>query len=125
MSDKKFQYIYKAPTAEERREIDSIRREYEEGEGASKMERLRRLHARVKNTANILGLSLGIFGFLVFGLGMTMILEWGLLFYGVLVGVVGCGIMGIAYPLYKWLLKRNKKKYGGEILRLSEELLNE
>ena len=30
----------------------------------------------------------------------------------------------LAYPLYRWIFKRQKAKYGEEILRLSEQLLN-
>ncbi len=125
MKENKFYYAYTAPTAEERREIDSIRRQYEEGEGESKLTTLRRLHARVKRSARIFALSLGIGGCLIFGLGLTMILEWGLPLYGVLVSLIGGVGMGLAYPVYQRLFKRNKKKYGGEILRLSEELLRE
>jgi hypothetical protein len=33
--------------------------------------------------------------------------------------------MVFAYPAYKWLLTKNKAKYGAEIIKLSEELLNE
>ncbi len=123
MSENKFHYVYSAPTAEERKEIDSIKREYEQGRGESKMEGLRRLHARVKRLPTALALALGIGGCLLFGLGLTLVLEWGKTPAGVLVGVAGCLPMAAAYPLYKQLIKRNKQKYGGEILRLSEELL--
>ncbi len=119
----KFHYVYSAPTAEERKEIDSIRKEYEEGAGESKLQRLRRLHARVKKSALILSLTVGIVGCLLFGLGLTMILEWGRTAWGVLTSVGGGVPMAVAYPLYKKQLGRGRKKYGGEILRLSEELL--
>ncbi len=125
MKENKFHYVYSAPTAEERKEIESIRRQYADGETGSKMERLRRLHARVKGSATTLALCLGGGGCLIFGLGLTMILEWKLLFWGVIVAAVGCLPMGVAYPAYGWRLRRNKKRYGGEILALSEEILNE
>ncbi len=121
----KFEYRYVAPTEEERKEISSIRRQYEGGtQEESKLSRLRRLDARVKNTANGVSLSAGIVFCLVFGTGMSAILVWESLLVGVLLSAVGTAGMIAAYPAYKWLYRRGKKKYGEEILRLSEELLN-
>ena len=49
--------------------------------------------------------------------------------YHLIVGSAIClaGMLpiGLAYPVYKYVLKKCKAKYGGEILRLSEEILNE
>lgn len=121
-----FNYRYTAPTEEERKEIDSIRRQYAPQEQTeTKMERLRRLDALVKNTATVWSLVLGILGTLVFGLGLTMILEWNILLWGIVIMAVGSIPAAIAYPVYKVLLKKYKNRYGEEILRLSEELLNE
>ncbi len=122
----KFNYKYIAPTEEERKEIDSIRRQYAPQEKTeTKLERLRRLDGHVKNTAIIWSLVLGVVGTLVFGLGLTMILEWSMLNWGILLMAVASIPMAIAYPVYKLTLNKGKAKYGDEILRLSEELLNE
>ena len=121
-----FNFKYTAPTEEERKEIDSIRRQYAPQEHVeSKMERLRRLDALVKNTATIWSLVLGVVGTLALGLGLTMILEWNIWLWGVVLMAVGSAPIAIAYPVYKFLLNKGKAKYGDEILRLSEELLNE
>ena len=121
-----FNFKYSAPTEEERKEIDSIRRQYAPQEQTeSKIERLRRLDALVKNTATIWSLVLGVLGTLIFGLGLTMILEWNILIWGIVVMVVGTPLIAIAYPVYKSVLKIYKNRYGDEILELSEELLNE
>ena len=126
MENKQFNYTYKAPTEEERREIESIKRQYEEPKTEEgKLERLRRLNNYVNGLATALSLVAGVLGILIFGLGLTMVLEWSLLVGGIAVMIVGIPPMAIAYPLYNKVLKRNKKKYGNEILRLSEELLNE
>ena len=121
----KFEYNYSAPTEEERREIASIRRQYEDRSNSpeGKLERLRRLDAYVNNMATAVSLVAGVIGLLIFGLGLAMVLEWGLYFWGVLVAAVGLPPMAAAYPLYRKMLAQNKKKYGEEILRLSEELL--
>ena len=121
-----FNFRYTAPSQEERKEIDSIRRQYSPQEQTeTKLERLRRLDGLVKNTAIIWSLVLGVLGCLIFGLGLTMILEWDILLWGIILMAVGSVPMAVAFPLYNRLLKKGKAKYGDEILRLSEELLNE
>ncbi len=120
-----FNFKYTAPTEEERKEIDSIRRQYcPQSPTETKMERLRRLDALVKNTAMIWSLALGIVGTLTLGLGLTMILEWSIWLWGIVLMAVGSIPMAIAYPVYKAVLQKYKNRYGEEILRLSEELLN-
>ena len=121
-----FNFRYTAPSQEERKEIDSIRRQYcPQDKTESKMEKLRRLDSLVKNTAMIWSLCLGVIGCLIFGLGLTMILEWSIWLWGIVLMAVGSVPMAFAYPVYKKKLKKYKDKYGEEILRLSEELLNE
>lgn len=121
-----FNFKYSAPTEEERKEIDSIRRQYIPQEKTeSKIERLRRLDSLVKNTAIIFSLVLGVVGTLLFGLGLTMILEWNIWLWGVVLMVLGAIPMAIAYPVYQRVLRKYKHRYGEEILRLSEEILNE
>ncbi|MBQ3234778.1 MAG: hypothetical protein IJA97_01295 [Clostridia bacterium] len=122
----KFNFKYVAPTEEERKEIASIRKQYvPKSEGESKLERLRRLDAKVKNVPAITALILGVLGTLIFGLGLSMILEWGLLVWGIVICVVGAIPAIVAYPVYTSVLNSYKKRYGDEILKLSEELLNE
>lgn len=121
-----FNFRYSAPSQEERKEIDSIRRQYAPQEKTeTKLERLRRLDGLVKNTAVIWALCLGVIGTLIFGLGLAMILEWNNWLWGIVLMIVGSVPMAIAYPVYKLTLNKGKAKYGEEILRLSEELLNE
>ena len=125
MSDK-FDYKYSVPTEEERREIDNIHRQYAPHDKAeTKLDRLRKLDAKVKNTAIVVSLTVGTACCLIFGLGLTMILEWNKFLWGVVVAVVGAVGMISAHPLYKLFLKKGKQKYGDEILKLSGELLNE
>ena len=54
-----------------------------------------------------------------------MILEWNIWIWGIVLMAIGIVPMAIAYPVYKFSLNKGKAKYGEEILRLSEELLNE
>lgn len=124
--NKQFNFRYTAPTEDERREINSIRRQYSPQEKTeSKLEKLRRLDALVKNTATVVAFVMGIVGCLIFGLGMSMILEWNIVLWGISVCIVGGVMMLIASPVYKAVLNKGKRKYGQQILSLSDELLNE
>ena len=125
MDNKGFEYTYSAPTEAERREIARIRKQYEaKDEKQIKLERIRKLDSFVQNFSTILALVLGIMGTLIFGLGLSMVLVWDIFVFGIVVCVIGICPMIAAYPLYVITLKKNKEKYGEEILRLSEELLN-
>lgn len=130
MDDKKeFNYTYSAPSAEEKKEIEYIRKQYVENQEKKdvdgKMQRLRTLHSKVKSPAMAISLTMGIVGTLVFGLGLSMVLEWNLLVWGSLVAVVGLAPIISAYWAHNKILERQKKKYGEEILQLSQELLDE
>lgn len=121
-----FEFNYVAPTAEERKEIESIKNSYVKTEKSfSKLETLRKLDAKVKRFPKVLGIIIGIFGLLVFGLGMTMVLEWQLHLWGVLVGIVGIIIMLFTNLIYKLIKNKLKSKYGKTIIELSDELLNQ
>ncbi len=126
MENKEFHYTYKAPTEAQRREIADIRKQYCPPEDTeSKLDRLRRLDARVKNLSTMVPLIVGIIGCLVMGVGMTMVLHWDLILLGIIVGTLGVLLMLPAYPIYRYVLQYCKKKYSAEILQLSEELLGD
>ncbi|MDE7330496.1 MAG: hypothetical protein K2N30_05385 [Clostridia bacterium] len=124
-NEEKFDYTYSAPTELQRREIESIKKQYEEKpQTESKLERLRKLNARVTRPPLIVGVALGVIGTLIMGLGITMVLEWSVTVWGVVVGIAGVAVIASAYPVYKTILKRNKKIFGRQIIDLSNELLN-
>ena len=52
-----------------------------------------------------------------------MILEWNRMVFGVIVCAIGGIPMTLAYPVYRFVFRKQKEKYGEEILKLSEELL--
>ncbi len=125
--NKKFEYQYSAPTEEEKKQIESIRRAYakEEPQAESKIEQLKALDKKVRNSATAVALIVGIVGCLLFGVGLTLVLEWKNFLWGIIVMAIGCLPMIAAYPLHGWVLEKGKKKYGARILALSEELLKE
>lgn len=121
--DKKFTYSYSAPTEDERREIDDIKREYLP-KSESKLDKLKKLDAKVKRLPKIASIITGVAGILVFGLGLTMVLEWQIYVDGVIVAGLGALLMCAAYPLYLSLYGYGKRKYGAEIVKLSDELIS-
>lgn len=126
-----FEYTYSAPTQKERKEIERIRREYRplgQDDPSGKVERVKQLHKKIKTTATSVAIAIGVIGALIFGLGLTMVLEWSdnapLIFIGgCAVCAFGCPPIALAYPVYGWLIKSGKKKHGEEITKLCNELL--
>lgn len=123
-NNEKFTYTYSAPTEAERREIESIRRQYKvETTAENKVERLRALHSAVVGRATAVSLALGVGGTLIFGGGMALVIEFDMIILGIVLAVIGAVPMALAYPIYKRIFAAGKQKYGEEILRLSDELL--
>lgn len=123
--DNKFSYTYTAPTEKEKCEIDSIRNIYApKNEFDDKLARLRKLNSAVKNRATIIAVVLGVIGVLVFGTGMSAVLVWDKFVLGIILSIAGIVPIIIANPVYSAVFARYKKKYGEEIVRLSDELLN-
>lgn len=118
-----FEYSYSAPTAEERREAESIRREYAGNFATDKLQKLRRLDGIVKGVPRAVAISLGAVGVLTFGLGLTCALEWSALSWGAALAAAGIVAAGAAYPIHKLLKARLKCRYGQRILRLTDEIL--
>ena len=126
-----FSYTY---SAKEQAEIRRIREKYTaQTKEESNIERLRRLDAQVTRRGQIVALTLGILGALILGFGMSLIMtelrdvfalsQEGALFSGILIGVIGGILVGIAYPLYHLIVKTQRKRIAPEILRLTDELM--
>lgn len=115
-----FHYTYSAP---EQEEIRKIREKYmPKPEEADKMEQLRRLDKSVQKPGTICALILGVAGTLIFGAGMCCVMVWNHLIAGIVVGILGMIILGIAYPIYKAVTEKRKAVLGPQILKLTEEL---
>ena len=124
-----FSYTY---SAGEREEIRRIREKYIDGT-EDKMARLRRLDATVTQKAQAISLVFGVIGALVLGFGMSLILSelsevlgmsrGGSLFVGIISGMVGGALATLAYPVYSYVLKRERKRVADEVIRLTDELM--
>ena len=123
----KFELTYRAPSEKERKTIESIKGQYEVNSAVpeSAYARIVKLDKKIKSTATIVALVFGVVGALIFGTGLTMVLEWGLIYWGVLVASLGVPFIALAKPMHSILISSGKKKYGATIIRLSEEFLEE
>lgn len=89
------------------------------------MEQLRRLDRSVVKKATAYSLVLGIIGTLIMGIGMSCCMVWAksLFILGVVVGVVGIAVLSVAYPIYSYIVKKEREKIAPEIMRLTDELM--
>ena len=108
-----------------------IRTQYME-KTPSELDALRELDARVKRPANIFAYAFGSASAIIMGAGMSLVMTdigaaigiTSALVPGIVIGVVGMAMALVTYPLYQRILDRRKKKYGEEILALSEKIMN-
>ena len=109
-----------------------IRAQYIEKE-ATELDSLRKLDAKVKRPANIFAYIFGSISAIIMGAGMSLVMTdinttLGLfgdpMIPGIVIGVVGMVLALVNYPIYKGILGNRKKKYGAEILKLSEKIMN-
>ena len=109
-------------SAEEQKEMASIRAKYQPGEKKqpTNLDKLRKLDARVESVAMVSALSEGIISTLILGVGMTCVLVWNQPVIGVIVGIIGLAGAFFAWPLYQKVLAKQREKAAPEILRLSE-----
>ena len=116
-----FQYTY---SAKEQEELKRIRSKYATKE-ENKMELLRRLDAQVTQKATMYSIIVGVIGALILGTGMSCCLVWGgaVFVLGIIIGIIGLAVVGLAYPLYNHTLKKERERIAPEILRLTEELM--
>lgn len=127
-----FNYTY---SAKEQEEIKNIRTKYvTEEKEEDKMEQLRKLDAGVTKKASIKAISIGTIGALILGLGMSLIMsdfskvlgdfeKWSM-YIGIVIGVIGMAVVGIAYPVYNNVLKKERERIAPEIIKLTDELMD-
>lgn len=131
-NNKSFNYTYSATQQDE---IEEIRKKYLPAQDSEedKMEQLRRLDQQVTNKATMVSIIVGVIGTLIMGTGMSLAMtdigsHLGMsgtvsLIVGIVIGVIGMGVLGVAYPLYNRTLKIEREKVAPEIIRLSDELM--
>ena len=109
-----------------------IRTQYMEKQ-STELDALRALDAKVKRPATVFGYVFGSISAIIMGAGMSLVMTdigsaIGLastLIPGIAIGVAGLAMALLTYPIYKGILNSRKRKYGGEILRLSDKIMRE
>lgn len=116
-----FSYTY---SAKEQEELKKIRQKYVPKE-ENKMEQLRRLDQSVTRKGTMTSIIIGVIGALILGVGMCCVMVWeGIWFVpGIVIGLIGMGIMGAAYPVYNYVTKKERQRIAPEIIRLTDELI--
>ena len=99
---------------------------------STELDALRALDAKVKRPANVFAYVFGSLSAIIMGAGMSLVMTdigtivgiASAMVPGIAIGVIGLGMALLTYPLYKGILNTRKKKYGAEILALSEKIIN-
>lgn len=122
MNNATFKFNYSPSENEEEKKIRNKYLPKEE----NKLETLKRLDYKVQTAGMVQALIMGIFGILIFGVGMCMCLEAisGGIALGLIFGVLGTAIMLLAYPIYRHIFNKTKKELTPGILELTNEILN-
>lgn len=126
-----FNYTY---SAKQQEEIKAIRNKYVEPQKTEdKMTQLRRLDSAVTQKATVVSLRFGIIGALIMGSGMSLIMtelyqklditHSAGMFFGIILGIVGIALVGLAYPVYNRIIVKERQKIAPEIIRLTDELM--
>ena len=124
-----FVYTY---SSKEQDELKRIRDKYINKE-EDKLDKLHRLDHSVTERAQIGSLTIGIIGSLILGTGMSLCmteladmlgsLKGYAMLIGILIGLLGGALVALAYPLYNYIIKRERKRIAPEIIRLTDELM--
>ena len=108
-----------------------IREHYTEKQ-ITDLDTLRELDAKVKGPANVFAYIFGSISSIIMGAGMSLVMTKigamiginDAMIPGIAIGVLGLGMALLTYPIYKGILNSRKKKYGAEILALSDKIMN-
>ncbi len=112
--------------------VQKIRTQYMEKENTH-LNALKELDAKVKRPANIFAYVFGSVGAIVMGSGMSLVMtdigeKLGMestMTAGIVIGVVGMLMAIVNYPIYKRILSSRRKKYADQIMKLSEEIMEQ
>lgn len=112
--------------------VQKIRTQYTEKEH-TRLDALKELDAKVKRPANVFACIFGGLGAIVMGSGMSLVMSdvgssLGMaepMIPGIVIGVAGMLMAIVNYPIYKHILTSRRKKYAAQIMKLSDEIMND
>lgn len=111
--------------------VQKIRTQYTEKEH-TQLDALKELDAKVKRPANVFAYVFGSFSAIVMGSGMSLVMTdigetLGMtepMLPGVVIGIAGILMAIFNYPLFKGILASRRRKYAGQVMELSDQLMN-
>lgn len=117
-----FEFTY---SAKQQEEVERIRSKYLPKE-ENKMEQLIKLDKKAEQPGKITSIAAGTIGTLLLGVGMSCTLVWNtnivVFIGGIIIGLVGMAVAGVAYPLYVNITKKERAKIADQIIALTNEL---
>lgn len=117
-----FEFTY---SAKQQEEVERIRSKYLPRE-KSKMEQLRKLDKQAEKPGQIAAISAGSIGMLLLGIGMSCTLvgnpQMSTFIIGIIVGILGIVVVGLAYPLYLKVTKKQREKIADQVIALTNEI---
>lgn len=119
-NDDSFTYSY---SSKQKKEIDSIRNKYIPKQ-SDKLELLRSMDKKVTDKATSFSLISGVSGALILGTGMSCCMVWNKILIGIIIGIIGIILISISYPLYNFIVKKERARIAPEMIQLTDELLN-
>ena len=98
----------------------------------TELDELRALDAKVKRPANVFAYVFGSISAVIMGAGMSLVMTdigatlgiASAFVTGIVIGTIGLGMALLTYPMYKRIMNSRKRKYGAEILKLSDKIMN-
>ena len=115
-----YAYTY---SSKQNEEINNILSKYAPKE-EDKMEQLRQLDQRVTQRGSVISILVGTISSLVFGIGMCCTMLWSSYFAaGIVIGVLGVIGVSSAYPIYNYVVKKERAKIADQVIALGNELL--
>lgn len=105
--------------------VEKTLKNYQEKE-VTKIDELKALDKKSKQTPKIFAYVFGSIGALVLGFGMCVAMQVilaDLMWLGIIVGIIGIAMVVLNIYLYNYLLSKNKRKYAEQITKLSNEIL--
>ncbi len=111
--------------------VQKIRTQYTEKEH-TQLDALKELDAKVKRPANIFAYVFGSLSAIVMGSGMSLVMTdigetLGMtepMLPGVIIGIAGMLMAILNYPVFKGILASRRRKYAGQVMELSDQLMN-
>lgn len=116
----KFTYSY---SAKEQQEIEQIRQKYIP-KTESALDQMKKLDHHVTQKATMIAIVFGTLSTLILGTGMCFSMVWSqhLFYQGIIIGLIGIIGIGVTMPLYRYVLKNERRKIADRIFQLSQQI---